>query len=170
MFLLADTVSQMLFSGAVAVIIVYLVYVAITDYSSLRISNRSVMIGLILYPIWVVVGGAADPVTDLIAAALLFGLGFAFWMFRLLGAGDAKFMLVCGALAGLSHLAHFAIALVVVSIAMFIVIKLAARPMFQSLIVMSRLGTIVDTQKAPYGVALSTATIFAFLARSTGGM
>ncbi len=158
--------QELLVDFAIASILVYLVYVAIEDYAKFKITNRTVFVGLLLYGLWAAVGGTETILFDLGAGLLLFAIGFAFWSFRVVGAGDAKFMLVCGALVGVTYLPAFAIGLLVVSIVMFLAIKIASRPTVYPLVVMSRLGTIVDNGRVPYGVALSAATIYGFVTRA----
>jgi Flp pilus assembly protein protease CpaA len=96
---------------------------------------------------------------------MLFALGLGFWLAGLVGAGDAKLMLLCGLFTGLDHLGHFAIGLLVATLAFYAAMKAAQLPRVEVLLVFARLKTFGGLGKVPYGVPLSAGAIYAFLMR-----
>lgn len=141
------------------------IMVAMIDYQTRKIPNDLVVAGIGLYVLWALSAPAAEPLTDIMVGAGLFAFGFICWMLRLLGAGDAKFMLVCGLFSGLEQLPVFAVWLGLIGVAVYVLVVLTRR--VDVTLMLTRLGLrgIEETGKVPYGVPLALATTAAFIAR-----
>ena len=144
--------------AAQAVAIFLIVAAAIHDARHFRIGNRLILILIAVYLVARGAVGFPDWTDDLAGGALLFVMGFAMWMLRVLGAGDAKLMLPLGALMGLTALAPFAILLIGVSLIMYAAILIAhvaraSKGFAGWLAAMRREGRV------PYGVPLALASV-----------
>jgi prepilin peptidase CpaA len=85
-----------------------LVAVAYFDLRFLRIPDMLSLMVLAIFAVVVVLAPMPDLVSRLIAAGLLFAAGFVAFAFRLVGAGDVKFLSVLMLLIPTSSLALFA--------------------------------------------------------------
>lgn len=148
-----------------ALVIAFLILVALTDYQKRRIPNRLILVGVGLYAVWALVSAPADPVTDSLVALAMFTFGFICWLLRLLGAGDAKFLLACGLFTGYPALPAFAVALFVAGLAMVVLVMVARREEVRYALSFVRLAGLERDGKIPFGVPLALATIAALLVR-----
>jgi prepilin peptidase CpaA len=88
-----------------------LVWGAVTDVRTARISNRLVLAGLILAPAAAFAGGGLAALGAALAAAgIAFVIGFSGFALGAIGGGDAKFLTVGAALVGLSQLVPYLLA------------------------------------------------------------
>jgi prepilin peptidase CpaA len=93
------------------VVVALLVWGAISDFRTARISNRLVLAGLILAPAAAFAhAGLAGLGAALAAAGIAFALGFSGFALGAIGGGDAKFLMVGAAVVGLSDLFPFLLA------------------------------------------------------------
>lgn len=124
----------------------------------MKVRNKAVLVLLGLYLVHAALERFDALVGDLIAGGLLFVIGFAMWLAKGMGAGDAKLMLPIGLFAGYLSLPIFAILLLLNSVILFILINLAARVggngrFWQRLKRMKREG------KVPYALPLVVAAV-----------
>ena len=148
--------------GASLIAYILFAYVAWEDFRRWKVENRIVLLLLALFIIHTasaeLAGGAISEivnVTDsLLAALLLFTIGFVAWLIKIMGAGDAKLLFPVGLFVGWHQLFDFAIGLLFASIIVFLLIKLPL-PLGLS---MTRIGMRIDeirsTRKVPYAVVI----------------
>lgn len=141
----------------------FFAHVAIQDFREWKIRNSNVLILCGLYAVTAFAGLSTsaitmkhlvDPAMDLSAGALLFTLGFAFWVFKLFGAGDAKLLFPTGLFVGWDHMLLFAIGLLGFA---FVIVVLLKSPLLNAIAhtrIGIRLHEIGSTRKTPYGVVI----------------
>jgi prepilin peptidase CpaA len=145
-------------------------YAAFVDFMTWKIPNRVV---LALCGAFVVYAAAAfalgvapalglDMVVAVGGGLLLFAIGFALWMLKLFGAGDAKLMAPIGLFLGWYSLMPFAIWLAVFAAVALLALKLPLPAGLGSTMPGMRLDEIRRTGKVPYAVIL-VAALFATL-------
>lgn len=86
-------------------------YLALRDVQTRLISNQGVLVLIGLAGLVIATRPQPAIAADLVAGALLLGLGVAYWWRGLIGAGDAKLMLAAGLLVGWDGLMGFALLL-----------------------------------------------------------
>jgi len=145
--------------------IVLFILVGIVDYQTRKIPNVLVIMGLGLYAMWALVTPGVPVPIDIIVGLALFAFGFVCWLLRFLGAGDAKFMLVCGLFSGLDHLEVFALALAAFGVAVYVLVLVSRRTEVALFLARWGLRGLEETGKIPYGVPLSLALVAAFVSR-----
>ena len=105
--------------------------------------------GVLLFPHWI---------GDLVAGAVLFGVGFVMWLLRGLGAGDAKLMFPLGLHLGYTGLLPFSLLLLIVSTVLYVAIVIAAR-----VAPAGRTGRWLAEMKSggrvPYGLVLALSAV-----------
>ncbi len=101
---------------------------------------------------------------DVFAGVLLFGLGFAMWGLRMMGAGDAKLMLPLGMHIGYVGLASFAAILTAFSILFFAAIQIAPRFKRETGL-LGWLSKLKTEGRVPYAIPLCIASVPAMLMR-----
>ena len=85
-----------------------LFFAAISDYKRLLIPNLATGIILLLYPLHVLLSPVVvDWTGALLVMAVVFAIGFGFFIFGLFGAGDVKLMVVLSLWAGIAHVGLF---------------------------------------------------------------
>lgn len=127
------------------------------DFQTFRIPNRDVLLLTGLASVLLVPGVTPDGLANLVPGLMLFGLGFAFWLMRAMGAGDAKLFFPLGIIVGWPGMAVFAAALLPFSLLLLAFTRLAARRKTASGRLMTRLGVIGRGRGIPYGVPLALA-------------
>lgn len=127
------------------------------DFYHLRIRNAAVLalIGLYLAFAWSL--GWATLRGDLVAGGVLFALGTLFWLLGMTGAGDAKAALPLGLFCGLPGLSIYAIALLIGSALLLVMLKLSAKRAAPASKAGRRLHEIAKTGRVPYGVPMFAA-------------
>lgn len=138
-----------------------LIWIAVCDFRTMTIRNRYLVILLALYIPTLLLRGFDNLTSDLIAAAVLFGIGFISWELRMVGGGDVKLFFVLGLYLGYDGLGAFAVLLLVISVMALVGLTLVrkfAAPEPTSYI-MRRLKVITVEQKLPYGVILIGASL-----------
>lgn len=103
--------------------------------------------------------------SDLGAALLLFAVGFALWLVRMLGAGDAKLFFPLGLFIGFHHLLLFAIILALAAVVVTLALKFRIPIQYHGLPYVARLEEIRSTGKVPYAVLMAAAALVAMYAR-----
>ncbi|MCA0941684.1 A24 family peptidase [Salipiger pacificus] len=132
-------------------------WVAVYDARNFTIRNGTVLALLALYVL--AQGVLLFPTLrgDLVAGALLFGIGFVMWLLRGLGAGDAKLMLPLGMMLGMQGMLPFAALLMLLSVLLYLLLVIcrafgAERGLWGWLARMKTEGRV------PYGVPLALAS------------
>lgn len=136
--------------------LVILVYglVAWTDLHHFRVSNRMVLLLIGLYLPFSLAQGGAHLWSDLFAGALLFALGFGFWLAGVMGAGDAKLGLPVGMFCGLGGLAAYAVLLLAFSFGLLALIKAAPRVARGESRIGRRLNEMSEQGRVPYALPM----------------
>ncbi len=143
-------------------------YAAATDFKAWKIHNRTVLVLIGVYVPYAALSaqlGLLWPLKTHIpsafgAGALLFGLGFVFWQFKLFGAGDAKLMFPIGLFVGWANLLHYSIFLVVFALLAIVLLRFPLPYGLGNTWPGMRLAEIRRTGKIPYGVIM-VAALFA---------
>jgi prepilin peptidase CpaA len=145
--------------------LILLARIAWIDFRTFRIPNRDVAVLLaVAVAQWFALTGGTD-MADLLAGLFLFVLGFLFWFFRLMGAGDAKLFLPLGIMIGWSHLLVFALCLLPASLLCLLGLRLARRWAPEGGALGGRLQEIARMKGVPYAVPLLMAALPALLPR-----
>lgn len=142
-----------------------LLFIAWEDWRSFKIRNNAVLALIAVYGVYLVAKGFASWQGDLFAGLVLFVIGFVFWLFRLMGAGDAKLYFPVGLFMGWEGLGPFAILLMLFSLFIAALVKLPVPLPFQSNALMIRLQEIRKGKSVPYGVPIALAAIGVMLSR-----
>lgn len=140
--------------------------VAVSDVMDRRIPNAAVAAVIGLFALWTLADGGASLVPGLAAAAIGFGVGFALYAMRVMGAGDVKLFAAVALFTGLAYLHIFALATVLAGGALAVV-SLAARPRRALAIFMLR-GKADDGRGVPYGVAIAVGGLICVWGALTG--
>ncbi|WP_435256683.1 prepilin peptidase [Thioclava sp. FR2] len=146
--------------AALAVISIGSLCIAWHDFKTLTISNRSVLLMLLVAVVVSVTRQPMAPVTDAAIGLLFFGCGFLFWVIGAMGAGDAKLYLPLGIALGPIAVMPYLLALCLFSLLFLIAVKLAARhqptnPVF------ARLSQLGREKGLPYAVPMALAFVAA---------
>lgn len=154
------TVPSILSGVAALFVTLWLVRIAYHDFQTHRIRNLDVLVLVGLFLLWSATNGFQGFVEHLISGALLFVIGYGFWLLRLMGGGDAKLFFPAGLLVGWQGLGIFALALFAFSFLALLVLKsgIGSRGSGQ---LSKRLRVIRDSSKVPYGVPIVLAVIVA---------
>jgi prepilin peptidase CpaA len=147
--------------------ILIFIYAAFMDFSTLKISNATVLAATASYVPFAVTGfltgpvlsAKVDPISALAAAVTLFSIGFVLWMLKMLGAGDVKLMFPVGLFTGWEYLLHFALGLIFFAVIAWLVMKLSLPAGLGNTMVGMRLDEIRRSGKVPYGVVMVTALL-----------
>ena len=142
---------------------VWLLVIAWRDFWTLRISNIDVAIMCVIAIALRAAMGFPGGWADLAAGAILFALGFVFWLLRLMGAGDAKLYLPLGLLIGWDGLMAFAILLLPVSILVLGALALARRTAAPEGRIGQRLAEMSARRAVPYGVPMALSAIIVMI-------
>ena len=142
---------------------IFLLFVAWEDFRKFKVRNSSVLILIGLYAAFAAVRAEFDPVVlDFGAGLLLFVLGVVFWLFGLMGAGDAKLFFPVGCWVSLHNLAGWAMLLLLCSFVMLILVKVKVPLPLRHYAFFMRLDDFRHG-KVPYGVPISMATVISLL-------
>jgi prepilin peptidase CpaA len=143
-------------------------HLAHQDFWHLKLPNPSIaaLLLAVLGYIWIKYYPSWQP--NLIAGGILFIMGIVFWLFGLMGAGDAKLMLPLGILIGIAGFLVFAIALIAYTLLLLIIIKLAKHLRNAQQTTLHRLYTIAEQGKVPFGIPLIAATATVVVIQITG--
>ena len=150
--------SELATDGVVVVIVGVLIHVMWTDFTLLKIRNRSILVLVGLYLLFAALQGFDEVRTDVAAGALLFLISLVFWAMRAMGAGDVKLYGVLGLLIGLRLLPLFVVLLLAASFVFLGLVSIAGRSRSEGWII-SRLRETKASGKAPYGVIMCAAAI-----------
>ena len=151
--------------AASGVSVALLARIAWTDFRTLRIPNRDVLILTAITAVLLLPGVTPEGWVNIIPALLLFGLGVLFWLFRMMGAGDAKLFFPLGILIGWEGAGLFAVALLPLSLVFLLLAKLGTRGALGQGAVAARLAEIGKGRGIPYGVPMAFAGIAAVIWR-----
>lgn len=140
-------------------IIAMLLRVCIVDFRTLQISNRSVLVLIGLYVLWLIAVGAETLATDLLIGAVLFGIAFVMWLLRAMGAGDVKLYFALGLLLGIQAVGPFVVLLILVSLLFWLTLLVATRATAPASQTLDRLRYFRTKGVVPYGVIMTIAAI-----------
>jgi prepilin peptidase CpaA len=129
-----------------------LIWAAASDVRDRRIPNRAVLSVLGLFVLWAVADRGAGLASAAVAGAIAFAVGYGLYVFKVVGAGDAKLFSALALFAGLSHLPLFALATVWTG-GLMALASLAMRPRRAVIIFVMR-GQGDHGRGIPYGVAI----------------
>lgn len=147
------------------IISMFLIVIAWEDFKTFRIRNRNIAVLIVMYLILEAFDQFSGFKGDLAAAILLFSVGFVFWTFGLMGAGDVKIYLVVGLLTGWADMLYFVFWLMIFSLILMAFIVSPLPQAIQSTSFGRRLKEIKSKRNAPYGVAIAFAMIAVLLSR-----
>lgn len=154
-----------MWSDGVALLAVgLLLRIAWYDFWHLKIRNSSVLALLVLYGVWLMLGGFQTWAGDLGTGILLFLIGLVMWRAKMMGGGDVKLYFVLGLFMGIANAGLFAIGLLLAT-ALFLVVLTTAARMDQGGLFLRRLNEIRDSGKAPYAVPMCLAAAPIILVR-----
>lgn len=161
---MADTLSVIVQKTALLTACLFLMFVAWEDFRKFRVRNASVLGLFGIYAVFALARAEFQPVLlDLSGGLLLFLLGLAFWLAKLMGAGDAKLFFPVGCLVSLHNLFGWSVLLLVCSIVLLALVKLPFPLSMRHLAVIGRLDELRRGKKVPYAVPISLATIMVLL-------
>lgn len=143
-------------------------WAAFTDVVDRRIPNRAVLIVLALFAIWSIAGEMAAFKSGLLAGTVAFAVGYLFYAFRVMGAGDVKLFAAVALFAGLSQLPLFALATVLFG-GLMAVISLASRPR-RAAVMFTLRGKGDFGRGIPYGVAIAFGGAYVVWGSLIGGL
>lgn len=137
----------------------FLFYIAWYDFQTLKIRNVFVVILIGIYAVFSVVTGFATLKPDLVAGGVLFVMAFIFWLFGLLGAGDAKLYFPVGLFLGTSGLVIYLILLLGFSVLTLLIIRVGGKPRNGAGPFRERLVMLREAGRVPYSVPMAVATV-----------
>jgi len=135
-----------------AVLTGVLIWAAASDVRDRRIPNRAVLSVLGLFVLWTAANGGAGLLSAVVAGAIAFAVGYGLYVFKIVGAGDAKLFSALALFAGLSHLPLFALATVWTG-GLMALASLAASPR-RAIVMLAMRGQGDHGRGIPYGVAI----------------
>ena len=150
--MIPNSLPAILLAAAASVI---LAWAAVSDVRKRIIPNVSVLALLGVFLAWaVLVLGFGQPLLSaLLAAVVAFGVTFALYAFKVIGAGDSKLFAAAALFCGLGYLPLFALATVLAG-GVIAVVSLVARP--NRTMAMLAMGGKGDWGRGiPYGVAIA---------------
>jgi prepilin peptidase CpaA len=146
------SLAELLEIATAAVLSGVLAWAAISDIRDRRIPNRAVVAVLLLSGPWLLAAGLS--LTSAFAAGLIaLAFGFGLFLFRVVGAGDAKLFASLALCAGLAHLPAFALATALAG-GLIVVGIIVARPR-RALVMLQLRGAGDFGRGIPYGVAIA---------------
>jgi len=129
-----------------------LVWAGVSDIIHRRIPNTSVLVVLGLFVLWALVDRGQGLASSLVAAAVAFAVGYGLYVFKIVGAGDAKLFAALALFIGLAHLPMFAL-LTVWAGGLIAIGTLITRPR-RAMLMWSLKGKGNFGRGIPYGVAI----------------
>ena len=129
-----------------------LIWAAVSDVRDRRIPNKAVLSVLGLFGLWAVANGGAGLASAVVAGAIAFAVAYGLYVFKIVGAGDAKLFAALALFAGLSHLPLFALATAWTG-GLMALVSLAASPR-RAMIIFAMRGQGDHGRGIPYGVAI----------------
>jgi prepilin peptidase CpaA len=161
---MADTIAFLVQKMALLTACLFLIFVAWEDFRKFRVRNASVLVLLGIYAVFAIARGELQPVLqDFYGGLLLFLLGVAFWLAKLMGAGDAKLFFPVGCWVSLHNLFSWSVLLLVCSIILLALVKLPFPLGMRHLAVIDRLDELRRGKKVPYAVPISISTVILVL-------
>ncbi|CUJ18488.1 Flp pilus assembly protein, protease CpaA [Cognatishimia activa] len=100
-----------------------LIWIAVRDFRTLKVSNQSNLILLALYCVWLASRGFEAVETDLLVAVLFFGVALVMWLAKMMGAGDVKLYFVLALFIGVDGAAPYVLILLLISLLAFLVLR-----------------------------------------------
>lgn len=161
---MVDTLSFLVQKMALLTACLFLLFVAWEDFRKFRVRNASVLVLLGIYAVFAIARGEFQPVLhDFYGGLLLFVLGVAFWLAKMMGAGDAKLFFPVGCWVSLNNLFGWSVLLLVCSIILLALVKMPFPLGMRHLAVIDRLDELRRGKQVPYAVPISIATVMVML-------
>jgi prepilin peptidase CpaA len=161
---MAGDISILVQKTALLTACLFLLFVAWEDFRKFRVRNVSVLSLLAVYVVYAVARGSFQLVLDDMAGGfLLLVLGVAYWLAKLMGAGDAKLFFAVGCWVGLNDLLGWSILLLLLSFGLLALVKVPFPKGMRDLSVVRRLDELRRGKKVPYAVPISLATVITLL-------
>lgn len=148
---------------ASAACMIWLGRIAWIDFWQMRIPNRDVLLLTLVVLLLLALAKGSAALPDLGGAVLLFGIGFAFWVLGLMGAGDAKLFFPVGIIVGWNGLFAFALALLPASLLTLGAILLLPKVLSRPRNFVGRLKEIHEGKGVPYAVPIFLSAAVALL-------
>ena len=147
---------------------VVLMIAAVSDVRSRKIPNACVVVLILLFLPWAVLGGWSAALSSLMAAVVALAVTFALYGLGLCGAGDSKLFAACALFAGMALLAHLAMATAIAG-GVVALASIASRPQ-RALAVLTMRGKGDFGPGVPYGVAISLGAVIVLWAPLAGSL
>jgi prepilin peptidase CpaA len=154
------SIVEFLRYGIAAALVATFLWAAIDDVANRRIPNASVLTAISLYVVWAVITQGHDLVSGLEAGGIALAVGYAFWSFKLVGAGDAKLFAAGALFVGLGGLLLYALA-TALSGGLLAALSLVSRPR-RAAVMWTLRGEGNFGRGIPYGAAIACGAIVAF--------
>lgn len=100
-----------------------LIWIAVRDFRTLKVSNHSNLLLLAVYCVWLASRGFEAVETDLLVAVLFFGVALVMWLVKMMGAGDVKLYFVLALFIGIDGAAPYVLILLAISLVAFLFLK-----------------------------------------------
>lgn len=161
---MADTIAFLAQKTALLTACLFLLFVGWEDFRKFRVRNASVLVLLGIYAVFAIARGDFQLVLqDFYGGLLLFLLGVAFWLAKMMGAGDAKLFFPVGCWVSLHNLFGWSVLLLVCSAVLLALVKVPFPLGMRHLAVIDRLDELRRGKKVPYAVPISIATVIVLL-------
>jgi prepilin peptidase CpaA len=141
-----------------------------TDFYYLKIYNRDLGVLLAILVVFLVIVRPEAILLRLALGALLFAVGFAFWLWGKLGAGDAKLFGIVGCFIAPGQALLLMVLILGLSLAILIFYYKAAMLRFLPVMAGRRIVKLMEMRRVPYGVSISLATIILLGHRLLGAL
>ncbi len=164
---MAETIAFLVQKIALLTACLFLLFVAWEDFRKFRVRNVSILVLLGIYAVFAIARGELQPTLhDFYGGLLLFFLGVAFWLAKMMGAGDAKLFFPVGCWVSLHNLFGWSLLLLFCSFILLALVKAPFPLGMRHLAVVERLDELRRGKKVPYAVPISIATIIMLLPKA----
>lgn len=150
-------INDVLLLALTAGFIAIMVWCAVSDIRDRRIPNVAVLALLALFVPWTLLQLGANFLSGIAAAAIALVVTVILYIFKIVGAGDAKLFASASLFVGLAQLPHLALATVLAG-GVIALISLVTRPRRGLVMVMMK-GRGDYGRGIPYGVAIAAGSI-----------
>jgi prepilin peptidase CpaA len=143
-----------------------LAWAALSDIATRRIPNQAVLALLAIFAGWALAGAPASLGSSLAAGLIGLTVGFGLYLFRVMGAGDAKLFAATALFGGLAYLPMLALATAVAG-GVIAIGSLLAQPR-RALVLITLRWEADHGRGVPYGVAISIGGVLTLWALTSG--
>ncbi|HEX5379996.1 MAG TPA: prepilin peptidase [Phenylobacterium sp.] len=139
--------------GIAGVLCALLLWSAVSDIADRRIPNSAILAIIALFVPWSFASHGENLASGLAAGAIGFGVGYVLYLFKVMGAGDAKLFAAVALFTGLTYLHLFALATVLCGGVVAAVIMVARPRRAAAMLTLRGQGDF--GRGIPYGVAIA---------------